>query len=127
MLEELKQKPEPVRRRIALSTSVLAILLIFSVWAYGRGYFGYSNPIVVQNTEDNNNSLNSGESLSPSTASNSETPAGLKSNTPITNTKSAANTIFGVINEQFGQLRDSIAAVIVPFFTGINVYDKTGK
>lgn len=122
MLEELKQKPEQTRRKIALSTSLLTTLIIFGIWAFSRGYLGYSNTTVVQNIDSTGESQVAtpiAQNVSTSTSSVADT------NTPLKNTSSAINAIAGELGAQLGQLRDTIASVIVPFFTNIEVYNKT--
>ena len=122
MLVELKQKPEQIRRRIALSTSIFTTLVIFGIWAFSRGYLGYSNTVVVQKTDATDQvSLTTpvGENSSDATSSVAMT------NTPLGNTSSAISAVAGELGSQLGQLRDTIASVIVPFFTNIEVYNKT--
>ncbi len=103
MLEGLKQKPESFRQKVALSGAALISLLIFSGWFYSKGYFGYSTTTATQNEV-------------------TEAPSTAKS--PLENTKVTFNSVFDQISREYQALKDSIASVLVPFITGIDVYNK---
>src|SRR5690349_15896105 len=108
MLEEIRKKPESSRRKIALGTSLGVMLLIVSVCAYNKGYFGYSTTTVVAEKTES--------------IQETSTPDINKSkiNTPLT-------LALDQIIKRYGELRDSIASVMVPFITGIDVYQKSNK
>ena len=111
MLDGLKKRPESTRRKIAFSLSLFISLLIFSGWALNKGYFGYSTTTVAQNSEG----------VLESSSSSTEAP---KVGSPLVNSESTFNSAFDQIKEQFNILKESLASVLVPFITGIDVYNK---
>src|SRR3990167_10075922 len=55
MLENLKQKPEEYRKKFALGVSGGVFLVMLFTWAFFKGYLGYSNPIIAENTDSQDN------------------------------------------------------------------------
>ena len=106
MLDELKKKPEATRRKVAFSVSLFVTLVIFSGWVYNKGYLDYDAPIIAQNSQETSEKQ---EVSAPS---------------PIENTTSSFDSIFAGIRIQYDALKESVAAVLVPFITGIDVYNK---
>ena len=108
MLISLKQKPEHVRHKIALGGAFLITLIIFVGWAFSKGFFGYSNTTVVTETKIVEKTISQAKS-------------------PIGNTKSTFSSVFSGVSAQYDALKESVASVIVPFITGIDVYNKQNK
>lgn len=114
MLEKLKQKPESHRHKVALGTSFLVTLLIAGVWAGQKGFFGFSEETVV--------TKNQVEVVDKNPVAKNQ-----KENSPLANTKNAFSAAFSEINVKYSEIKESMSSVIVPFMTGIDVYDKSEK
>jgi hypothetical protein len=50
-----------------------------------------------------------------------------KPNSPLANAKNAFSAAFSEIGSQYSDIIESMSSVIVPFVTGIEVYDKSEK
>jgi hypothetical protein len=104
------QKPEEHRNKWALGLSVTLSILIFTSFAFYKGYlsFGGNNILAQQKSNTQMAAVVSAESA-PS---------------PIENTKKTFEAAFGEINKQYKSFTNSLSAVFVPFITGIEVYQR---
>lgn len=104
------RKEEAYRNRWALGLSITLSVLIFVSFAFYKGFinFGGDNVIAKQKSSDQMANVVSSESI-PS---------------PIENTKNTFMAAFGEIGKQYIDLKNSISSVLVPFFTGIEVYER---
>lgn len=110
MLEDLRQKPEHYRHKVALSGALVVTLMIFSGWAFSKGFFGFGEETILTKSEVGKEEVQT-SSLS-------------SSNSPVGNTKNAFSAAFEEIGRQYQAIKESMASVLVPFVTGIEVYDK---
>ena len=99
MLDFLRKKSESTRRKIAFGTSLAISLLIFASWFYHKGYLDYGTPIIAQKSEE------------------TSVPV-------VKNTISSFDSVFTQIGKQYDAFKESVASVLVPFITGIDVYNK---
>lgn len=106
MLGNILQKSESHRRKIALASTFFIFMLIAGVWGNMRGFLGNSTQV-------------------------DEAPAiTVEVARPAKPTKAIGNSFSGVLREltkQFDSFKESLASVFVPFITGIEVYDSSGK
>ena len=129
MLDNLLQKPESYRHKVAAGSAFGITLVIAAVWAFTNGFFGFGTTTTVTRTESGSQQLIASAVASNSsvTASASKTTPRKSDNTansPLDNTKNAFGAAFGEIGKQFEGLKESLASVLVPFITGIDVYEK---
>lgn len=104
------EKPEEYRNRWALGLAVTLSVFIFVSFAFYKGFLSFGNGNAIAGVKSQNQVANvvSAEAL-PS---------------PIENTKETFSAAFDEIGNQYQQFKDSISAVLVPFFTGIEVYER---
>ena len=107
MFKDILQKPEKYRNRMALGLTITLTVLIFTGFAFYNGYLNFGNDsiIAVQKFENQMASVTVADS-------------------PIQNTKNTFKAAFGEINKQYREFKDSLSAVLVPFITGIEVYER---
>jgi hypothetical protein len=98
---------EEHRNKWALSLAVVFSLFIFVGFAFYRGYININFGNNQRSTK-NVASVVSAESA-PS---------------PLQNTKTTFKNAFDKIGEQYQQIKNSMANVLVPFVTGIEVYER---
>lgn len=104
------QRDEAHRNKWALGLSISLTLVIFFSFAFYKGFLSFGNDNAIAGVKSQNQVANvvSAKSL-PS---------------PIENTKETFSAAFGEIGKQYQEFKDSISTVLVPFFTGIEVYDR---
>ena len=102
----IMQREEAHRNRWAFGLAVSLSLIIFVSFAFYKGYLSFGNGYVVPKNQVAN--VVSAD-LVPS---------------PIQNTKQTFEAAFGEINKQYKEFTDSVSSVLVPFFTGIEVYER---
>lgn len=106
----IMSKSEDHRNRWALGLSVTFSILIFTSFAFYKGYLNFgNNDIMAQEKPRSQVATVISADLVPS---------------PIENTKKTLEAAFGEISKQYKNFSDSISAVFVPFVTGIEVYDR---
>jgi hypothetical protein len=99
-------KSEGHRNNWAFGLTVVFSVFIFVSFAFYRGYLSFGNVnIMPKNQAANVISAKSAPS-------------------PIQNTKETFKSAFKEIGKQYGEFTDSISSVLVPFFTGIEVYNR---
>ncbi len=99
-------KPEEYRNKWALSLAVTLSVFIFVSFAFYKGYLSFGN----SNAMSKNQMANVvSAQLVPS---------------PIESTKETFSTAFSEINKQYQEFKNSVSNVLVPFITGIEVYER---
>lgn len=106
----IMQKGEEHRNKWALGLAVAFSVFIFFGFAFYKGYIGLGNGDVIAEKQSSNQLAN--------VVSADSAPS------PIQNTKETFKSAFGEINKQLQEFEDSISSVLVPFFTGIEVYER---
>jgi hypothetical protein len=99
-------KPEEHRNKWALGLSVSLTVFIFVSFAFYKGYLSFGNANVAP------------KSQTASAVSAKSVPS------PIQSTKETFGAAFGEISKQYKEFTDSVSAVLVPFVTGIEVYQR---
>lgn len=104
------QREEAHRNKWALGLSVTLSVLIFFSFAFYKGYLNFGGNDAVAKQKNSNQVANviSAESM-PS---------------PIENTKGTFKAAFTEIGKQYAEFKNSVSSVLVPFFTGIEVYER---
>lgn len=100
------QREESHRNKWAFGLAVSFSFFIFVSFAFYKGYLSYGNGNAVPKNQVAN--VVSAD-LAPS---------------PIQNTKQTFESAFSEINKQYKEFTNSVSAVLVPFFTGIEVYER---
>ena len=104
------QREERYRNRWALGLTVTLSVFIFVSFAFYKGYLSLSNNGVVAQKESVSQAANViAADLAPS---------------PFENSKKTFEAAFGEINKKFQEFKDSVSAVLVPFVTSIEVYER---
>jgi hypothetical protein len=108
----IMEREEEHRNKWAWGLSIGLTLIIFVSFSFYRGFislnFGAGKNIAQQKNSSQTANVISAD-LAPS---------------PIQNTKQTFSAAFDEIGKQYQELKDSISAVMVPFFTGIEVYER---
>jgi hypothetical protein len=104
------EKGEEERNKWALGLSVVLSVLIFTSFAFYKGYLNFGSNNVLAHKNSQNQVAN--------VVSIGSVPS------PIQNTKNTFKAAFDEIGKQYNKLTDSLSAVFVPFITGIEVYDR---
>jgi len=102
-LQNIIQKPEHERNKWALGLTVFFSVLIFGSFILYKGYLNFGSP--------------AGGQMANAAYANSVP-------TPIESTKETFGAAFDEIRTQYQKFTDSVSSVLVPFFTGIEVYQK---
>lgn len=105
----IMRKPEKHRNKWALGLSVTLSMLIFTSFAFYKGYFSFGNNILFQEKPKSQVATVVSADVAPS---------------PFENTKKTFEAAFEEISKQYKDFSDSLSAVFVPFITGIEVYDR---
>jgi hypothetical protein len=100
------EREEEYRNKWALGLTVTLSVVIFVSFAFYKGYFNLGGNNVASKSQMA--SVVSAESVS----------------SPIQNTKKTFGAAFDEINKQYKQFTDSVSSVLVPFVTGIEVYQR---
>jgi len=100
------QRDEAYRNKWALGLSVSLTIVIFLSFAFYKGFLSFGNSNMVSKNQVAN------------VVSAEVVPS------PIENTKETFSAAFGEIGKQYQEFKDSISTVLVPFFTGIEVYER---
>ena len=96
---------ETHRNRWALGLASTFTILIFISFAFYRGFLSFGNP---------NNAKNQVASV----VSAEKIPS------PLQNTKQTFSSAFSEIDKQYQNFKNSLESVLVPFVTGIEVYER---
>jgi hypothetical protein len=106
----IMKREEAYRNKWALGLSVSFSVLIFVSFAFYKGYInlGNNSDMAKQKNSDQLANVVSAKSLP----------------TPIDNTKETLKAAFGEIGKQYAEFKNSVSSVLVPFITGIEVYER---
>src|SRR3989344_2663368 len=98
----IMERDEEHRNKWALGLTVALSVFIFTGFAFYNGYLNFNNsPKQIANVVS--------ADLAP---------------TPLKNSKQTFGAAFEEISKQYGLFKESVSAVLVPFITGIEVYDR---
>lgn len=104
------QKDEAHRNKWALGLTTTISLFIFVSFAFYKGYLSFGNENIIAQKEPASQVANViSADLAPS---------------PFENSKKTFEAAFGEINQQFNLFKESVSAVLVPFVTSIEVYER---
>ena len=109
--KSIMQKSENERQKWALGLAASLSVFIFFGWAFVNGYlnFGAKNTVVAE-------SISKKDSASVVLAQDALTP--------VESSKETFGAAFQEIGKQYSEFKDSIYSVLVPFVTGIEVYER---
>lgn len=92
---------------MALGLTITLTAIIFTSFAFYRGYLSFDNDNVIAVQKSENQMANVAAADSP-----------------IQNTKNTFKAAFGEMGKQYQEFKNSLSAVLVPFITGIEVYER---
>lgn len=103
-------QPEDYRNKWALGLTISLSILILASFTFYKGYlsFGESGAIAEQKLGNQVANVISADSAS----------------SPIQNTKETFSAGIKEISKKYQELKDSVSDVLVPFVTGIEVYER---
>jgi hypothetical protein len=104
--KSIMEKSEEHRNKWAFGMTIVFSALIFTSFAFYRGFISFGGGTVKSSAQLAN--VVSAESV-PS---------------PIETSKNTFMAAFGEINKQYQDFKDSMASVLVPFISGIDVYER---
>ena len=107
-IENLRMKPESYRHKLAFFTATTISLIIFVGWAGSKSYIGLPNREVAYKPEQN---------VAAAASAKIETLS------PFDNSINALKAAFSQFGDQYASLRESLSNVLVPFISGIEVYE----
>ena len=104
------RESEEVRGKWAAGLTALSFVFIFFGWAFYKGYvdFGGSGAKVVEEQK----------------ISSAKNIAAVAVPSPLENSKETLGAAFDEIKSKYSALKESLSSVIVPFVTGIEVYER---
>lgn len=104
------EREERYRNKWALGLTVSLSVFIFVSFAFYKGYLSFGNATAVAQKESRSQAANVIEAdLAP---------------TPFENSKKTFEAAFGEIGKKYQEFKDSVSAVLVPFITSIDVYER---
>ena len=106
-LENIRQKPESYKRGMALGLSLLLTFFIAFGWAGQKGILGGGSSVAEIPKVKKTQTANVASAVSPAESSKQSVLSG-----------------FTEIKKTWTDFKDSISSVLVPFMTGIEVYEK---
>ncbi len=107
-IDRINKRDEEYRRKLAFFSSLIVLLLVFSVWSIERDIFELKS-------KGNNLSLSNRSGQLASVAS---------APSPIDSSKQALDSVWSEVGKSFNDFKESLSNVFVPFFTGIEVYER---
>lgn len=105
IIESIRNKPEDARRRAALGMSLVITAIIFAGWLGSKGWIGLP--------QKNDTRLQTAQVID---AKNVESP--------IDTSKKALSGAGIEIKSAINDFNESISRVLVPFMTGIEIYER---
>lgn len=105
------QKTDRERQKWALGLSVTLSVFIFFGWAFVNGYLNFSNQNAVMAESGLRKDM-------ASVVSADEAP------TPLESSKETFGAAFAEIGKTYNEFMESMSAVLVPFVSGIEVYER---
>lgn len=103
-IENIRSKPESDRRRAALGASLFITAIIFATWVGSKGW------IEMPKGEGN---LQTAQVIDAEQAVS-----------PLDSSKRAAGEIGSEIKSSYNNFKESVSRVLVPFVTGIEIYER---
>lgn len=103
---QIMQKSEEQRNKWALGLALTLSVFIFVSFAFYKGFLSFGNNSVIAQKE------------SESQIVATDIPS------PLENSKKTFGAAFSEIGKQYKLFKESIAGVLVPFVTGIEVYER---
>jgi hypothetical protein len=104
------EKSETHRNKWAFGLSVTLSVFIFTSFAFYKGFFSLGNINLFPSHRSSTQVAN--------VISADQVPS------PLENAGKTFDAAFNEINQQYQKFTDSVSAVLVPFITGIEVYDR---
>lgn len=105
--KSIMKEPEEVRNKWALGLTIFLSLFIFVSFGFYRGFFALpgGNQTSVVRVDNRANNVANAQS-------------------PLENSKKMFEATFGEISKQYSSMKANVLDVLVPFFTGIDVYER---
>ncbi len=101
------EKGEEHRARWAFGLATVLSLFILVGFGFYKGYLGIN--------------ITGGKQVASAVSASTDS---VKALSPVQNSKKIIKTSLKEINKQYQALKEAVASVIVPFITGIEVYNK---
>lgn len=109
--KSILEQPEEKRHKLALGLSTaLTILIIFS-WAFSKGILSLRSPNTTVAEKDDSSQV-------------ANVISAEKAESPFQSTKETFESAFKQIESQYNEFKESVMSVMVPFVTGIEVYER---
>jgi hypothetical protein len=106
----IMEKSEEHRNKWALSLAVIFSVFIFVGFAFYKGFLSFGGGDVLAKQNHSNQVAN--------VVSAKSVPS------PLENSKKTFEAAFEEVGKQYQKFTDSVSAVLVPFITGIEVYQR---
>lgn len=106
---EIMAKPEDHRNRWALVLASVMSIFIFTGFAFYKGFIGFEMGLPGQS---------GGKKQAAAVVAADKLPS------PIENTKKTFGNAFDKIGAQYQEFKESVSAVVVPFVTGVDIYER---
>lgn len=108
-IEKINQREEKYRRRFAFSISLIVFVFVLGAWVLNRGIIDINGGgSAIFSKDKNTNQVASVETV-PS---------------PLDSSKQTFRSVWGEISKSYREVKSSISDVLVPFVTGIEVYER---
>jgi hypothetical protein len=105
----IMQREAEHRQKWAVGLTLVCSLLIFSGFLFQKGYLNFGNTTVAQKSDTTQLANVISADLAPS---------------PIQSSEETIGVALQEIKKQYGLFLGSVSAVLVPFVTGIDVYER---
>lgn len=106
--KSIMEQPEESRNRWAFGFATTFTVAIFFGWMFYSGYLSFGDKGTIAK-EKNTNQV---------------AAAAVSAQSPLENSKGVFKAAFKEIDDKYHEIKDSIANVLVPFVTGIEVYER---
>lgn len=103
-IENIRSKPESDRRRAALGASLLVTTIIFATWVGTKGWINFGTPEKKMQTAQ---VIDAKSAISPFDSS-----------------KRTIQEVGSGIESAYRDFKESVSRVLVPFVTGIEIYER---
>jgi hypothetical protein len=108
--KSIMREPEAYRNKWAAGLTIVVSVFIFVSFAFYKGFISFGDGGAFAKKD--------------SAAQVANVVSADKAPSPIESTGETFKAAFGEIGKQFQQFKDSMSAVLVPFVTGIDVYER---
>jgi hypothetical protein len=102
----IMEQSEEHRNKWALGLTIVFSVIIFTSFVFYRGFINFGNGKIKSSTQ------------MASVVSAKSVPS------PLETSKGTLMAAFGEINKQYQEFKNSMANVLVPFISGIDVYER---